>query len=286
MQLTFLFFGVFLMNLPATADTTKESVLYFCDYANGIFSYGLESKKLKLLYKSEVNSYVMSVTKTADGDIAFSECPMLGECKLKLLDKNNLSVKTIGAGSFININKKTLLHTKVEEKHNGHALSLTQTKFFFNFANSTLIYGPVDPSRVVNASRGVFYRSKLNTMNVTSSLFYYDYTNHENIYIGDNLVPLFYSQNDAGLVVYSLSEDNYKLVKVEGSPQIPSILPHTDLDIFDPIIVKDAHNLFYSRYATKWLIFERTNIYKKNLLTGKEELLIENKQLLSGFVSD
>jgi hypothetical protein len=286
MRLIFLFIGVLSMSLFATANTAKERVLYFCDYANGIFSYGLEFKKLKLLYKSEVNNYVMSITEMVDGNIAFSECKMVGSCQLKVLDKTTLSVEVIGQGSSIKIHGDILLFTKAEEKFNGHELRISKAKDIFDYIESEHIYGPVEPSSVVVTKEGIYYTNKSVGVGIVSTLFYYSYSEQRNIAIRNHLIPVFYSENDDGLVAYDLAEHNYTLVRIKGSSQVPDISLHTDLDISASIVVKDKHNLFYDRYATKWLIFERINIYKKNLLTGKEELLIENKQLLSGFVSD
>lgn len=90
MRLLFLIIGS-LISHSINANTVGNSVLYFCDYATGIFSYELDSNKLKLLYESDVNNYVMSIAQTNTGNIAFSECRMVGGCELKLLDMNDLS---------------------------------------------------------------------------------------------------------------------------------------------------------------------------------------------------
>lgn len=286
MRLTFLFFGVFLMSLSSIADTTTEKVLYFCDYANGIFSYALESNKLKLLYKSEVNNYVMSITETADGNIVFSECAMVGVCKIKTLNKETLFVDIVGQGSSIQRYENKFIFTNVEDKFNGHELRVSKAKDISDYINSEHIYGPVEPSKVIASKEGVYYTNKSLGIGIVSTLFYYSYSEQKSISIRGDLLPIFYSEDDLGLVVYDLTKNSHKLVKVSSNPLASEISTYTNLGISDPIVIKDKQDLFYSRYATKWLIFERTNIYKKNLLTGKEELLIEGKQLLSGFVSD
>jgi hypothetical protein len=285
MRLIFFIIGALITHF-VNANTLEKSVLYFCDYANGIYSYELDSNKLKLLYESDVNHYVMSITQTNIGDIAFSECRMVGGCELKLLDMNNLSIKAIGKGSFIGINNKNLLFTTIEEKYHGHVLRLSKNKETFELDNNTFIHGPVEPSRIISTPKGVYYTNKLLGIDIISSLFYYDYTNQENTYIGDELVPMFYSQDEAGLVMYSLTEGNYKIVRMQGNNQAPNIASYTDIGIVDALVVKDDNNFYYDRYATKWLVFERTNIYKRNIISGKEELLIENKQLISGFLSN
>lgn len=286
MRLTLLFFGVFLMSFSSTADTTKEKVLYFCDYANGMFSYGLESNKLKLLYKSEVNNYVMSISETADGNIVFSECAMLGVCKIKTLNKETFLVSIVGQGSSIQVYENKLIFTNVEDKFNGHELRVAKTNDISDYIHSEHIHGPVEPSKVIASEEGVYYTNKSLGVGIVSTLFYYSYSEQKSISIRDDLLPVFYSEDDFGLVAYDLAKNSHKLVKVSSNPLASEISTYTNLGISDPTVVKDKQNLFYSRYATRWLIFERTNIYKKNLSTGKEDLLIENKPLLSGFVSD
>lgn len=280
--------GVLLLSASTVANAATEKVLYFCDYANGIYSYDLDSQDLKLLYESDVNQNVMSITETFDKNIAFSECSKLGECKIKLLSKQSLVTKTIGKGSSIKINGDILLFTTIEKKYNGHVLRTARATNSLNLDDSTVIYGPVEPSRVTVASNGVYYTNKFLNVGETNSvsLYYYDYQTHESIYIDSGLVPIFYSEEDVGLVVFDVADKKNKLVRIPGGNQGPLISLYRNLSGSDWLVVKDRYNLFYYRYSQEWLIFERVNIYGRNILSNNEKLLIENKQLISGFVSD
>lgn len=268
----FAFIGIILIS------NTEGKELIFSESSNGIFVYDFDEDSVNLIYDSK-KKYVNSVSPFSKHKLIFSESSILGNSAIYILDLKNFSKKYIGKGLYPFILQDKLFYFIYDSKNKQQNLHYSILNKTLELNQEKMVQKGIMPDRVVNTPLGFYYVN-----NETSRLFFFKSSDLTSLSLKGHYIPMLYSNELNGLIVFDRLNHIYKKVFYDQKRNVLISDFFSFFNIGSPRIVTDGDDIFFQKRVSSWIIMERNHIYKMNLKTGKQTIIIPNKKMLSGYI--